>query len=167
MPRIRGIGVGQFVHENELRAAGECRVKIEFSQCRSSMLDYAWRQNRQPFQQSFRFHTAVRFDPPDDHIDPVTPLLVRRLQHGVCFPHACCGAEKDLELAVRLLGLFSLHTPQQGVGIGSLFFHKRCAIGDGECHADWHVRISLKEMPKSVNESSYNQSTIDLRDMMV
>ena len=72
------------------------------------MLDHAWRQNRQPFQQGFRFRTTVRFDPPDDHVDPVISLLVRSLQHRVGFPHARRGAEKDLELAARLLGLFSL-----------------------------------------------------------
>ena len=138
--RTLGIGVGQFVHQNELRTTGECRVKIEFPQCRSAMLDHAWRQNRQPFQQGFRFRTTVRFDPPDDDIHPVTSLLVRSPQHRVGFPHARRGAEKDLELAARLLGLFSLHAPQQGIGIGSSFFHQMCAIGDTEFSPDWNVR---------------------------
>ncbi len=93
VPRTRGIGMGQLIHQDELRVPGERCVKIEFLQCRSAMLDQAWRQNRQPFQQGFCFRTTVRFDPPDDHIDLVTPLLVRSLQHRVGFPHACCGAE--------------------------------------------------------------------------
>ena len=138
---------------------GERSVKIEFPQCRSAVLDHAWRQNRQPFQQGLCFRTTVRFDPPDYHIDPVTPLLVRSLQHRVGFPHARRGAEKDLELAARLLGLFSLHAPQQGIGIGSSLFHQMCAIGDTEFSADWNVRISLEEMPESVNENSCRFTT--------
>ena len=56
--------------------------------------------------------------------------------------------------AERLLGLFSLHAPQQGIGVGSSLFHHMCVIGDTEFSADWNVRISLEEMPESVNERS-------------
>jgi hypothetical protein len=101
--------MGQFVHENELRMTGERCVKIEFPQCRSAMLDQAWRQNRQPFQQGFRFLTTVRFDPPDDDVYTVILLLVRRSEHGIRLPHTGRGTEKYFELAARLPGLFSLH----------------------------------------------------------
>jgi hypothetical protein len=125
------------------------------------MLDQAWRQNSQTFQQSFCFRTTVRFDPPNDQIDPVNPLFVRSLQHRVRFPHAGCGAEEDLELAARLLSLFSLYAPQQVIGIGSSFFHQRCAVSDTECSGEWNVRISVEEMPKSVNESSCRLTTTE------
>ncbi len=39
MPGTRGIRVGQFVHENELRTTGERGIEIEFPQGRSTMLD--------------------------------------------------------------------------------------------------------------------------------
>jgi hypothetical protein len=34
-----------------------------------------------------------------------------------------------------------------------------CAISDTECSVDWNVRISVEEMQKSVNESSYRLTT--------
>ena len=151
--------MGQLIHQDELRAPDERRVEIEFSQCRSTMLDHARRQNRQPFQQSFRFHTTMCFDPPNDDVHPVILLLVRRSEHGISLPHTGHGAEKDLELAARLFGLFSLYAPQQGIRIWSSFFHQMCAIGDTEFSADWNVRISVEEMPESVNESSCRFTT--------
>jgi hypothetical protein len=152
MPRTGGIGVGQFVHENELRATDERCVKIEFPQCRPTMLDQVWRQNPQPFQQGFCFRTTVRFDPPDDDVHTVILLLVRRFEHGISLPHTGRGTEKDLELAARLLGLLSQRASQQGIGVWSSFFHQICAISDTEFGTDCNVGISVEEMPEWVND---------------
>src|SRR4029077_20579679 len=51
------------------------------------------------------------------------------------------------------------YASQQGIGIGSSFFHQMCAIGDTECRADWNVRLSVEEMPESVNERSCRSTT--------
>ncbi len=157
------IGVGQLVHEHELRTTGERRVQIEFPQCRSAMLDHARRQNRQPFQQGFRFLTPMRFDPADDDVHSVILLFMRRSEHGVRLPDTGRGAEKYLELAARLLNCFSLHPLEQGIWIGASFFHQMCAIGETGFSADGNICISVEEIPESVNESPGRSTTTQAR----
>ena len=72
-----------------------------------------------PYQSLGLFATMRLYDA-DSDIHAIAPLLVRRFQHGIGFPHAGVGAEEDFELALRPPVLFSLRALQQCVRIWSL-----------------------------------------------
>jgi hypothetical protein len=62
----------------------------------------------------------MRLHDADGDVHAVSPLLMRRSQHGIGFPHARVGAEEDFELALQPPVLFILRALEQRIGIWSL-----------------------------------------------
>ena len=97
------VAVGQFVDQHELRPALQDRVEIHLGEAVAFVFDLAPRNDLQAVQQGLGLAASVRLDDPDDHIDALAPLGLRRQQHLVGLADARRGAEKDLEPTAALL----------------------------------------------------------------
>ena len=113
-----GIGVGQLVHEDEGRTAGEGGVQVELPQRGPAVLDERRGQELEPLQQGVGFGPTVGLDVPDDHVDAFGMSLARGLEHGVGLPDSRRRAEEELQLAPGLPRLLLLDPGEQGVRIG-------------------------------------------------
>ena len=102
------VGVGQFVHQDEPGFPQKGCVQIKFPQLGAVVIDRDGGKDFQPFQKGGGFLAAVGFHDTDDRVDPFGLLSPGRFQHGVGFPHAGGGAEKDLQFAPGALLLLRL-----------------------------------------------------------
>ena len=110
--RARRVGVRQFVHQHQLRPAGEDRVQVHLLQHDAAVVDRTAGDLLQPLQQLGGLDAPVGLDQAHDHVDALAPARLRRDQHLVGLADARRGAEEDLELAPRL----ALRLLQQLVG---------------------------------------------------
>ena len=124
MTLARGVGVRKFVDEDDSGVSRKGRVEIELFQRCTTVADNAAREDLKFVHQRLGFSPAMSLNDADDDIDTVTPLLMRRFEHGVRLPYAGIGAEEDLEFAFGFAGLLRLHTLQQRIGIWSWLVHE-------------------------------------------
>ncbi len=82
-----GIGVGQFVHQDKLGAAGESAVNVEFPQKKTVLSDFTHRQLFQTFQKGGCPGTGMGLDIASHHVDPPILCLMGGLQHGIGLAH--------------------------------------------------------------------------------
>ena len=97
-----GVGVGQFVHQDDLGLPGKHRIKVHLREGDPLVRDQGWRNDLQPFQEGVGLRTAVGLHVPRHHVPTFEPPLAGRLQHGIGLPHPGGIAEEDLEPGLRL-----------------------------------------------------------------
>ena len=111
MAAARRVGVGEFVHQHELRAAGQDGVKVHLGELAAFVVDHAARHDRQIGDQRLGFRPPMRFHHADDHVGPLAPLGPGGAQHFVGLADAGRGAEEQLQAAAAAL----LRDAQQGL----------------------------------------------------
>ena len=99
VPAAFGIGMGQLVHQNELRLAFQRAVNIKLPETPSSVRRLRHRKLLQTVEQRRCLWPGMGFDIPGNHIHTALFRLMRRLQHGVGLSHTGGVAEKDLQPA--------------------------------------------------------------------
>ena len=97
------VGVRQFIDDDDAGPARERGVDVEFFEIVALIGDDAARQNLEPVEQRRRFGASVRLDDADDDVGAVGLEAAGARQHGVGLADAGRGAEKDGELAPRVL----------------------------------------------------------------
>ena len=120
MARFRRVGMGEFVHQNQLRLAGQRGIQIKFAQLDAAIFNQPARECRQTFGQRIGFFAAVGFEVADDDIASGGEFAAGGFEHRVGFAHAGAHAEKNLELAATLAGLVALNRGEQRIGIGTV-----------------------------------------------
>ena len=118
--RALGIAVGELVHQNDARPAGQGRVEIEFLERAAAVGNLPGREDLQSLEKGLRLHPAVGLDDAHDHVHPVGPELARGLEHGEGLADARRGAEEELEAAAGLPRLFLLRAGKEDLGVGPL-----------------------------------------------
>ena len=96
MPAAGGVGVGEFVDQNQLRAPLEDRIEIHLGKDVTLVFDLLPRDDLEAFKQCLGLAPAVRLDDADDNIDAFSPLGLSRQQHLIGLADARRGAEKNL-----------------------------------------------------------------------
>lgn len=122
MAAARGVRVGEFVHERELRTARENGVEIHLGERDAAILDGAARDEREVLRERVGFGAAMRLDIADGDGTPRLQLALRRFEHGVGLAHAGAHAEEDFESATLRSRGVALDRSQQRVGTGALGF---------------------------------------------
>ena len=100
------VGVGQFVHDDDLGAEVDDGLRVHLLQFLALVEESAARHERKPFDKGFRSGAAVRFDVADADVDARVEQLAGLLQHAAGLAHAGAHADVDLELA-------AVRTPDQ------------------------------------------------------
>ncbi len=119
-----GVGVGQFVYEDELRPPRQHRIQVHFRQGCTPVGDLLAGDEFQPGNQVLRLGPVMGFHVPDDNIHPSSLALVGGLQHGIGLAHPGHIPEEDFHAAAFFLRFFSLDMGEQLVGVGTLVRHK-------------------------------------------
>src|SRR6185437_9613645 len=122
--RTRGVAVRKFIDENDGGTSRERRVKVELLQHGAAIVNGAAREDYESLDQSLGLRTAMCLHHADDDIGTATSLFMRRLEHGIGFPHAGVGAEEDLEFPLVLPSFCFLHSSQQDIWILSFKRHR-------------------------------------------
>ncbi|MNT13883.1 hypothetical protein D3C72_1488650 [compost metagenome] len=119
MAAARRVGMRQFVDQHQRGMAGQRRVQVELAQHPLAVRHRLHRQALDAVDQCFGFGAAVGLDHADEDVDALCRRRARRGKHGKGLADARRCAEVDPELAARCPGSFSLHLPEQGIGIGT------------------------------------------------
>ena len=112
MAAAGGVGVRQFVDENQLRPTLQDRVEIHLGQQVALVLDLLARNDLEPVEQCLGFAASVRLDDADDDIHTLAPLGLGGEQHLIGLADAGRGAEENLQPAAA----FMLRRRQQRFG---------------------------------------------------
>ncbi len=110
----------EFVDENQLRFARECRVKIEFAELAAAVFDVRERQHVEAVEQRRGLAAPVRLRNADDDVDAFVLAPPRGLQHRIRLAHAGRRAEENLQLAALAFCLVALQPVEQLIRIGSV-----------------------------------------------
>ena len=97
-----GIGMGKLVDQNNLGAALQRGIKVEFAQHYPFMLHHGRRNAFQSFKQCRRRRALVRLDIAHHHVKPLCKGIMRSIQHRVRFANACGIPEKYFQATLRL-----------------------------------------------------------------
>jgi len=92
------IGMGQFIHQRQLRATRQQTVEVQFLQQHAAIFEFAARQNGQPRQQRLSLHAPMRLHQSHHHIHLFVAALPRSFQHGIRLAHARTHAKEDAQL---------------------------------------------------------------------
>ena len=103
MPGTWRVGMGQLVHQRDLRTALQERVQVHLVQDMAVILDPRAGEHLEPLEQRLGFRPAVGFDNADNDIGALAELGPGRQQHLVGFADARRRAQKYLQLAPRLI----------------------------------------------------------------
>ena len=126
--RAGRIGVGELVHQRELRTAGQHRVQVHLRERDAAILAGEARDDRQALGQRVGFLAPVGFDVTDDDVASGGQFAAGGFEHGVGLADARGHAEEDLQLAALLAGLLLLDGRQQRVGVGPGLVTHGCTI---------------------------------------
>ncbi len=102
MAAVRRIGVGQFVHHDQRRAALQRRVNVEFLDLAAAIVDLFSRQDFEALEQRGGLGAPVGLDQADDHVDALGLDAAGAQQHRKGLADAGSGAEEDLQFAAAL-----------------------------------------------------------------
>ena len=91
----RSIGMGQFIHQNQLRLTLQRAIQIQFLQMNPFVFQFQRRQQFQTGKQIHRLRAGMRFDISSNHICPLLQDGMRRFQHRIGFADTGGIAEKD------------------------------------------------------------------------
>ena len=126
------VGVGQFIHQRQLRVAGQQGVQVHFLQHHAAILGLAPRDDGQPGDQGVGLLPSVRLDIADDDVAPLALGALGGAEHGVGLADTGGHAKEDLELAAFFRRLGFLDGGQQRIGIGTkIVCHKPKTISLG------------------------------------
>ena len=101
----RGVGVGQFVDQHHLRAAGQYRLDVEFGEPAAAVLDEARGDDLDAVQEFCGLRAAVRFDHRGHQVGTAFQPAVRLAEHGEGLADAGSCAQIDAQLpAFRSVG---------------------------------------------------------------
>ena len=103
VPTAWCVGVRQFVHQRQLRAACQQGVEIHFLQCVATIFDRTARDDFEAFEQCLGFLAAVGFDDAHDYIGAFATAGLRGGEHLECLADARCRTHEDLQTATRCL----------------------------------------------------------------
>ena len=96
MAQAGGVGMGEFVHQEELWAAGEGGVEIEFFEDLAAIGDFLAGQHLDAADRFYGAGTAVRFDDAGDDVEAGCAFVVGGGEHFPGFADAGGGAEENL-----------------------------------------------------------------------
>ncbi len=113
MTAVAEIGMGEFVHDDHLRATRQCRVDIKLLQRTTAVLHVPQRKNLQPFEQRRSLAAPMGLDKPYDDVDAFFLEAPRTHEHRICFADTGGCAEKERQLPPPVL----FGQRQQGIGI--------------------------------------------------
>ncbi len=113
----RGIGVGQLVHQDQARFAGQGAVQVELLERPAAVAEGLERQDRQPLQQLLGLFPAVGLGDADEDVHRLCLSHPGGVQHGVGLAHTGAGAEEDLELTAHGTLRLGLDAGQQGIRV--------------------------------------------------
>ena len=99
---IGGVGVSEFVDDDQLGLARQRRVEIEFLDRPAMVLDLPTRQDFKPMNERARLGAAVGLDQADNDVNAFVLEAARVLQHRVGLADAGRGAEEHLQPAHSL-----------------------------------------------------------------
>ena len=119
MAAAGGVGMGELVDQDQVRAPLERAVEVEFAQDTIDIDHRLTRQNLEAVEQSLRLLAAVRLDHADDDVHALLQLGASRQQHLVGFADARRRTDKNLEPPRGTL-LFASGFGQQGLWRGPL-----------------------------------------------
>ena len=97
------IGVGEFVHKRDLRAALEEGIQVHLLERMAVIVDFGARNDLETVQQGLSFHPAVGFYNANNDIGAFYQLGPCRKQHFIGLAYAGSGAEKHLQTAAALI----------------------------------------------------------------
>jgi hypothetical protein len=100
--QARGVGVGQFIDQQQRRFAGERRIEIELLELLAAIGNFQARQHFQPADFLDGAGAAMSFDQPGHHVQAGFPFMVGGDQHLPGFADAGCCAQKDFQPAAGL-----------------------------------------------------------------
>ena len=119
-----GVGMGQLVHQDQLRVTAEGGVQIELPQGNISVAHRLGGQLLQPLGEGQGFRAGVGLDVAGHHLDALALGLMGGGQHGVGLAHTGGVAEKNLQKAPGIfLLLLGLDLPEQLLGVALFFLH--------------------------------------------
>src|SRR5665213_1788199 len=103
MAATRRVRVGELVDDRKLGTTLQQGIQIHFLERDTSVFDAPPRNDLQPLDELFRLFALVRFDQPDDNVDPFPTFGLSRLKHFVGLAHARRSTKEDLKSAARFL----------------------------------------------------------------
>ncbi len=103
MDETRRIRVGELVDQQQLRPPRDGGIDVELHECAIAVRDCLAREYLESVEESRRLRTSVRFDDTHDHVNTLGLQRARGGQHGVGLADTGRHAEKNLELAARIL----------------------------------------------------------------
>lgn len=112
VPQTFRVRVSQFIHEQQLRLASECRVEIELAERHSAIRHLPKRQRFEPLQQRLSFRTPVRLDVADDDLDALSLLAPRGFEHCKRLAHSGRVPEEHLQPTTLRSALIRLYARQ-------------------------------------------------------
>ncbi|MNN73931.1 hypothetical protein D3C81_1900890 [compost metagenome] len=116
MAAARGVAVGQFVDQRQLRRSLEQAVQINLFEQHPTVLRAQQRLLHKACEQGFGFRPTMGLHHGRQHPDALLLLAMGCLQHRVRLAHPGGSAEKDLKAPTTLAGQFS----KQRIGASGL-----------------------------------------------
>ncbi len=140
------VGVGEFVEQEQLRAAGERAIEVEFLDLAPAIGELSARQHREIANLRDGLAASVGFDQPGDNVNAVLALAPRRGQHlpGLADPGG--HAKKDLEPPLA----FARRGQRQSVGIGAAII-----IGRARHAAEYSGKLRRRQLIESAVEREH------------
>ena len=83
-----GIGMGQLIHQDQVRPAYQGGIQIKLPQRDSLIFHGPGSQEFQPVKKGHGIRPVMGFNIPGHHIPARFLFLARRIQHGICLAHA-------------------------------------------------------------------------------
>ena len=148
------IGVGELIHQRELRTARQHRVQVHLRERDAAIVAAEARDDRQALGQRIGFLAPVGLDVTDDDVPTGGQLTSRGFEHRVGLADARGHAEEDLQLAPLLASILLLDSRQERVWVrpglvthGSIIPVPRKGKGDyiGLGKADARASVRLVE----------------------
>ena len=87
VPAPSGVGVGQLIHQDQVRPAYQGGIQIKLPQRDSLIFHVPGSQEFQPVKKGHGIRPVVGFNIPCHHIPARFFFLARRVQHGICLAH--------------------------------------------------------------------------------
>ena len=103
VPTSFHIGMGQFVHQNQLRFSLQRTINIKLTESDSPVIHLSNRKLLQAIEQCHCLRSGMGFNISGNHVHTAFFCLMRSLQHGIGFSYTGSVTEEDFQLASFLL----------------------------------------------------------------
>ena len=91
-----GIGMGQLIHQDQVRPAYQGRIQVKLPQHDSLISHGPGGQELQPVKKSHGIRPVMGFNITCHHVPSRFFFLARRIQHGICLAYAGSISEEYL-----------------------------------------------------------------------